>query len=86
MARLRYVGDSAYRSTDTGQLYPGDVAEVSDPSHWEESDDFEIVESDDEPEGSEEDTDDEPETCEVVKSDGEVCGRELPCAYHTEDD
>jgi hypothetical protein len=21
-------------------------------------------------------------TCEVVKSDGDVCGRERPCAYH----
>lgn len=25
------------------------------------------------------------ETCDVVKSDGEVCGRELPCRYHSED-
>jgi hypothetical protein len=25
------------------------------------------------------------ETCEVVKNDGEVCGRELPCPYHSED-
>jgi len=25
------------------------------------------------------------ETCEVVKSDGDVCGRELPCSYHSED-
>lgn len=23
-------------------------------------------------------------TCGTVKSDGEVCGRELPCRYHTE--
>lgn len=22
------------------------------------------------------------ETCEAIKSDGEVCGRELPCRYH----
>jgi hypothetical protein len=22
------------------------------------------------------------ETCDAVKSDGEVCGRELPCPYH----
>jgi hypothetical protein len=22
------------------------------------------------------------ETCETVKSDGEVCGRDLPCQYH----
>jgi len=27
-----------------------------------------------------------PETCETVKSDGEVCGRELPCPYHSEGD
>lgn len=26
------------------------------------------------------------ETCDVVKADGEVCGRELPCPYHSEDD
>lgn len=25
-----------------------------------------------------------PATCEVVKSDGEVCGRERPCRYHDE--
>lgn len=24
------------------------------------------------------------ETCDVVKSDGDVCGRELPCPYHDE--
>jgi hypothetical protein len=24
------------------------------------------------------------ETCEVVKNDGEVCGRELPCPYHSD--
>jgi len=23
-------------------------------------------------------------TCETIKSDGEVCGRDLPCSYHTE--
>lgn len=23
-------------------------------------------------------------TCEVVKGDGEVCGRQLPCQYHSE--
>lgn len=25
------------------------------------------------------------ETCDTVKSDGEVCGRDLPCPYHSED-
>lgn len=30
------------------------------------------------------DADSGGETCTTVKSDGEVCGRELPCPYHTE--
>lgn len=25
------------------------------------------------------------ETCREVKDDGEVCGRDLPCRYHTDD-
>jgi len=25
------------------------------------------------------------QTCDVVKHDGEVCGRELPCPYHSEE-
>lgn len=29
-------------------------------------------------------SDSAPETCETVKADGEVCGRELPCPYHSE--
>ena len=24
------------------------------------------------------------ETCDTVKSDGDVCGRELPCPYHSD--
>jgi hypothetical protein len=24
----------------------------------------------------------EPDVCQVVKSDGEVCGRDRPCQYH----
>ena len=32
--------------------------------------------------GDDGDDGDDPDTCEVVKSDGEVCGRELPCGYH----
>lgn len=30
--------------------------------------------------------DDTVGTCQEVKTDGEVCGRELPCPYHSEDD
>lgn len=29
---------------------------------------------------------DDADTCEVVKTDGEVCGRDKPCPYHSEDD
>jgi len=28
----------------------------------------------------------EVEKCEVEKSDGEVCGREKPCSYHSDDE
>lgn len=27
---------------------------------------------------------DDADTCQVVKGDGEVCGRDLPCQYHPE--
>lgn len=27
--------------------------------------------------------DDDVETCDVVMSNGEICGRELPCGYHS---
>ena len=29
---------------------------------------------------------DDAGTCQVEKADGEVCGRELPCAYHSDDE
>lgn len=35
------------------------------------------------------DDDESPEsavTCDVVKNDGEVCGRDLPCSYHSDDE
>lgn len=48
--------------------------------------------TDDVDDGDPDDTDDEAdaadetaETCDVVKTDGEVCGRDLPCPYHTDD-
>lgn len=28
----------------------------------------------------------EAETCDEEKEDGEVCGRELPCPYHSDDE
>jgi len=38
-----------------------------------------VYEEDGPPDGSSE------EPCVTVKSDGEVCGRELPCPYHSDD-
>ncbi|MFC4549385.1 MULTISPECIES: hypothetical protein [Halorussus] len=43
----------------------------------------------DEPASDEEETtegEDGSNTCDVVKSDGEVCGRDLPCAYHSDEE
>jgi len=31
-------------------------------------------------------TEADTDTCQTVKSDGEVCGRELPCPYHSEEE
>lgn len=36
------------------------------------------------PECMDNESDEEPETCQVVKADGEVCGREKPCRYHSD--
>ena len=30
--------------------------------------------------------DDTAETCDTVKADGDVCGRDLPCPYHSDTD
>lgn len=35
--------------------------------------------------GDDADSDADSETCDVVKSDGDVCGRTLPCRYHSGD-
>lgn len=34
----------------------------------------------------EEDGPDDDDRCQTVKQDGEVCGREKPCPYHSDDD
>lgn len=77
----------------------GDTAEVTDSEvldHLTETrGDFRVVDapeaadSGDEPPDDEDDEDvdgEDTETCDVVKSDGEVCGRELPCPYHSDED
>lgn len=50
-----------------------------------EDSDSDSSSEDDEAESSEQDSSSQTETCEEVKSDGEVCGRERPCPYHDEE-
>lgn len=61
---------------------PSDVFEDSEGETVEAnvSSSTEKVESDTEAE-----TKGNDETCEVEKSDGEICGREKPCPYHGEE-
>ena len=59
---------------DIGEFVPGEQVEVSgDDAEYlcAERGDFEAV--------------DGTETCQAIKSDGEVCGRDLPCPYHSDD-
>jgi hypothetical protein len=60
---------------DIGEFVPGELVDVSDDDAeylCAERSGFEVV--------------DDSETCDVVKSDGEVCGRDLPCPYHSDGD
>lgn len=52
---------------------------ASPPNRYECRECLEQYDLSEDDEGS----DDESGTCDVVKSDGEVCGRELPCRYHS---
>ncbi len=77
MVRVRLTdgGPSRYKSASTPLMVPGDVADVAEgtaPYLVDELGYFEYVD------GLESFT----ENCQVVKSDGEVCGREKPCRYH----
>lgn len=72
----RYVGVPE-RYAEKVADFLGATVEESDA---EESDETDADDADD----SEEETD--AETCQTVKSDGDVCGRELPCAYHSDGD
>lgn len=69
---VRLADDGPVRVRVNGQTFEtGDTREV-DTDHAEALPDYwEIV-------------GDVDETCNVEKSDGEVCGRDLPCQYHSE--
>lgn len=71
-------GGRVYMRSLDRQFSIGDRAEVDDAEAEylvEERGDFEIV-----------DDEDDVETCDEELDSGDVCGRELPCRYHSEDD
>jgi hypothetical protein len=77
MPRVRYLGGGGYYIRDGPDFErEGDEADVGERTaeRLAARPDFEVVEP---PTG--------PDTCQTVKADGEVCGRALPCPYHTED-
>lgn len=43
------------------------------------------ADADEAAEAGDSETEDAAETCSAVKQDGEVCGRDLPCQYHSEE-
>jgi len=76
MPRVRYTGGNGYYIRDGPDFdNAGDEADVGERTADRlcARGGFERVE-----------TDDGPDTCQTVKADGEVCGRELPCPYHSE--
>lgn len=72
MSRVRYTGNGSYRNRAGVQATPDDpVCEVDEEmaEYLVSEWDFEL----------------DVETCQVEKSDGDICGRELPCPYHSDD-
>lgn len=70
--RIRYDSDGAGVYRVAGHHFePGDEQTVADElaTRLTDTAPFEAV----------------VETCQAVKDDGDVCGRELPCQYHSED-
>lgn len=96
MARVRYTGSAQrFRLTnsdvDVHQDDPVvDVDEetatylLEDTSQFERVDDAETA--DDDLHDAETSSANSTPTCDVVKADDEVCGRELPCPYHSDTD
>jgi len=71
MPQVRYLGGNGYYIRDGPDFDDaGDEAEVDERTadRLTSRGDFELV----------------VETCDIVKSDGDVCGRELPCPYHSD--
>lgn len=68
-------GPGSYRNRDGVSVEQGETVDVD-----EETAEYLVGEW-----GFEHADDPDADTCTEVKSDGEVCGRELPCSYHSDD-
>jgi hypothetical protein len=78
MPTVEKVAGPRIHVRDIGRFSTGDRADVSaDEAQYlcEELGGFERV-----------DDEDSTDTCEVMKSDGDVCGRDLPCPYHSDEE
>lgn len=53
-------------------------------AHDTTADELLVDGDDDDDDDGDDDRGEASATCETVKTDGEVCGRELPCPYHSE--
>lgn len=76
---VRLTEDGPLRIRGAGRTWERDETRTLDADHAAdllEREGFEAVD----------DEGDDAETCDTVKSDGEVCGRELPCPYHSDED
>lgn len=74
------AGETYQFSKVTAEKIPHGNLEVDTVSEPYEEDEETTEEDEDEEAGKEEE--DAVATCQEVKSDGEVCGRERPCPYH----
>jgi len=74
MPCVRYLGGNGYYIRDGPDFDDaGDEVDVGEQTaeRLTSRGDFEAV-------------DNSPDACQTVKNDGEVCGRELPCPYHSD--
>ena len=76
MPRVTYTGNASRYKLTTGavDVEQGDTVDVDEETaeYLLGTGEFERV-------------DEDAETCDEVKDDGEVCGRDLPCQYHSAD-
>jgi len=81
MTTVRYTADGGHYRVGGHGFDPGDEKDVDDDlaDYLTDRDDFEVVDT------SVGQEDEPPDTCDEL-IDGEVCGRDLPCRYHSDDE